>query len=117
MFNQRLEDLLNVIEHLTKRDLELPIEDDVLEIHLFSRNEFKEGQLGYRVDEEGNNLIIDDSDWKESWYVIGYEELFGDPIIVDIQDSNFPIFTIAHDGEWIPQYLANSFETFLKQSK
>lgn len=117
MFNQRLEDILNVIEHLTKRDIEFPIEDDVLEIHLFTRNEFKEGQLGYRFDEEGNNLIIDDSDWKESWYIIGYEELLGDPIIVDIQDSNFPIFTIAHDGEWIPQYLSNSFETFLKQAK
>lgn len=117
MFSQQLENLLNVIEHLTKRDLEFSIEDDVIEIHLFKRNEFKGGQLGYRFDEEGNNLITDDSDWKESWYVIGYEELLGDPIIVDIQDSNFPIFTIEHDGEWIPQSLANSFGTFLKQAK
>lgn len=56
------------------------------------------------------------SGWHENWYVIGYEELLGDPIVVDTKDYDFSVFAIAHAANWIPQPLANSFESFFKKA-
>lgn len=117
MINNEMEKILTIIEKLEERDLEFPLDDeDTLEIHLFSRGEFEEGQLGYRINHEGKNLI-NENGWHEDWYVIGYEELLGDPIVVDTKDGDFPIFTIAHDANWIPQRLANSLKSFLKKAQ
>lgn len=47
---------------LDNLEIELEVDDTEIEtisIHLFSREEFEEGQLGYSVDEEDNSLTGD----------------------------------------------------------
>ncbi len=52
-------------------------------IYLFAETELSEGQKGYSVDPNGKSLVGGkDGDWKNSWLVIGFEELCGDPIFL-----------------------------------
>ena len=56
-----------------------------------------------------------EGDWKEGWFVIGYEDLGGDPILVDLNAPELPVFTAAHgEGAWSPIMIASSFEGFVK---
>lgn len=119
MLNEDLKIILNKIEALDNLEIELEIDDTEIEtisIHLFSREEFEEGQLGYSVDEEDNSLTGDsEGDWKETWYVIGYDENLGDPIFVDIEDKNYPVMTAMHgEGDWEPEVMFSSLNEFLK---
>ncbi|MGX5598632.1 hypothetical protein [Bacillus cereus] len=119
MLNEDLKIILNKIETLDNLEIELEIDDieiETISIHLFSREEFEEGQLGYRVDEEDNSLTGDsEGDWKETWYVIGYDENLGDPIFVDIEDKNYPVMTAMHgEGDWEPEVMFSSLNEFLK---
>jgi hypothetical protein len=77
MTSQILEKLFLAIGELEGKDIEFQSElfDEPYEIHLFSREEFEDGQLGYRVDDAGNSLIYPEGDWQCNWYVIGFEEL------------------------------------------
>ncbi len=61
MLNQDLEKILSRFESLETNEIEITFEGEKEEkmsvsFHLFSKNEFEEGQLGYREDEEGNSL-------------------------------------------------------------
>lgn len=118
MSNRDLKIILNKIEELEDLDIEIEAddEDDALTIHLFSREEFEEGQLGFRVDPEGNSLLGNSKgDWKESWYVIGYDELLGDPIFIDINNKNYPVMTAMHgEGNWEPELMFSSLNNFLE---
>ncbi|MFV5169711.1 hypothetical protein [Bacillus cereus] len=119
MLNEDLKIILNKIEALDNLEIELEVDDTEIEtisIHLFSREEFEEGQLGYSVDEKDNSLTGDsEGDWKETWYVIGYDENLGDPIFVDIEDKNYPIMTAMHgEGDWEPEIMFSSLNEFLK---
>nr|WP_176542962.1 hypothetical protein [Bacillus cereus] len=119
VLNEDLKIILNKIEALDNLEIELEIDDTEIEtisIHLFSREEFEEGQLGYSVDEEDNSLTGDsEGDWKETWYVIGYDENLGDPIFVDIEDKNYPVMTAMHgEGDWEPEVMFSSLNEFLK---
>ncbi|WP_417896907.1 hypothetical protein [Bacillus thuringiensis] len=119
MLNEDLKIILDKIEALDNLEIELEIDDTEIEtisIHLFSREEFEEGQLGYSVDEEDNSLTGDsEGDWKETWYVIGYDENLGDPIFVDIEDKNYPVMTAMHgEGDWEPEVMFSSLNEFLK---
>nr|WP_166695816.1 hypothetical protein [Bacillus cereus] len=119
VLNEDLKIILNKIETLDNLEIELEIDDieiETISIHLFSREEFEEGQLGYRVDEEDNSLTGDsEGDWKETWYVIGYDENLGDPIFVDIEDKNYPVMTAMHgEGDWEPEVMFSSLNEFLK---
>ncbi|PED69388.1 hypothetical protein CON97_25455 [Bacillus pseudomycoides] len=119
MLNEDLKIILNKIEALDNLEIELEVDDTEIEtisIHLFSREEFEEGQLGYSVDEEDNSLTGDsEGDWKETWYVIGYGENLGDPIFVDIEDKNYPVMTAMHgEGDWEPEVMFSSLNEFLK---
>nr|WP_202626587.1 hypothetical protein [Bacillus cereus] len=119
VLNEDLRIILNKIEMLDNLEIELEIDDTEIEtisIHLFSREEFEEGQLGYSVDEEDNSLTGDsEGDWKETWYVIGYDENLGDPIFVDIEDKNYPVMTAMHgEGDWEPEVMFSSLNEFLK---
>ncbi len=80
---------------------------ETISIHLFSRDEIEEGQLGYSLDDKGNSLVGNtEGDWKETWYVIGFDEDLGDPIFVDITNENYPIMTAMHgEGEWDPEVM------------
>lgn len=85
MLNKDIEIIKSKIEELECLEIEMEVDDPEIEtisIHLFSRDEFEEGQLGYSVDGKGNSLVGNaEGDWKESWYVIGYDEDLGDPIL------------------------------------
>ncbi|EJR57443.1 hypothetical protein IIO_04970 [Bacillus cereus VD115] len=119
MLNADLKIILNKIETLDNLEIELEVDDTEIEtisIHLFSREEFEEGQLGYSVDKENNSLTGDsEGDWKKTWYVIGYDENLGDPIFVDIEDKNYPVMTAMHgEGDWEPEVMFSSLNEFLK---
>ena len=124
LLNQDLEKILKRFEALETNEIEISLEGEKEEkmstfFHLFSKEEFEEGQLGYREDEEGNSFVgNDEGDWKESWFVIGYDEDLGDPIFVDIQNKNYPVLIAEHGmGEWEPSVLYDSLEEFLKDIK
>lgn len=115
-----VQDILRQLEELGIRDFDLDFvfeeEDDVIStsFNIFSIDEFEDGQLGYRVGDKGNSLI--GADWKDSWYVIGYDEL-GDPIFVDINNKNYPVLTLEHDGDWEPTILFDSIMDLIKTVK
>ncbi len=71
-------------------------------IYLFAEIELSEGQKGYSIDPNGKSLVGEkDGDWKNSWLVIGFEELCGDPIFVDLDLEHLPVFTTGHGiGSW-----------------
>ena len=124
MFNKDVEEILNRLETLKTNEVEIDFEDEEGEIisvsfHLFSKDEFEEEQLGYREDDKGNSFVgNNEGDWKESWFVIGYDEDLGDPIFVDISNKNYPVLTAEHGmGEWEPSLLYDSLEEFIKDSK
>ena len=53
-------------------------------------------------------------DWQPQWFVIGMETLIGDPVFVDLDDPNLPVFTAMHGmGSWRAVRLAPSLEGFL----
>jgi len=119
VLNEDLKIILSKIEALDNLEIEMEVDDPEIEtisIHLFSREEFEEGQLGYSVDEEGNSLTgNNEGDWKETWFVIGYDEDLGDPIFVDIEDKNYPVMTAMHgEGDWEPKVMFSSLNEFLE---
>ena len=83
-------------------------------VTLFMANELKDAQVGYRVSDSGEPFTgEEEGDWKDSWLVIGYEDLCGDPIFVDFATPEFPVFTAAHgEGDWSPEMIASSFQGF-----
>ncbi|HLM62139.1 MAG TPA: hypothetical protein VK308_15145 [Pyrinomonadaceae bacterium] len=88
-------------------------------IHLFTEAELSEGQIGYSVDSKGNSFIGNkDDDWKKNWFVIGFEDLCGDPMFIDLDSKVFPVFTSIHGtGNWEQILIADSFESFIKSLK
>jgi len=69
---------------------------------IFCIDELEKGQIGYSVDPNGVSLISEDEgSWSENWIVIGYETLCGDPIVVDLGEDGFPVFSLMHGmGSW-----------------
>jgi hypothetical protein len=85
-------------------------------VTLFSAAELAEGQVGYSVGEAGEDFTGEsEGDWRANWLVIGDEDVCGDPIFVDLSESDLPVFTAAHgQGRWDPEILASSFAGFVK---
>ena len=83
---------------------------------LFSLQELNQAQVGYSNDGKGNSLIgTAEGDWLVNWLVIGYEDLCGDPIFIDIGVGGFPVYTAMHGtGEWRPKLIALSFANFIQ---
>ncbi|ENQ3079289.1 hypothetical protein ACEOWG_002515 [Bacillus cereus] len=119
MLNNDLELIFSKLEQLESHDVEVEVDEPEMEtisIHLFSREEFEEAQLGYSVDKEGNSLTgKNEGDWKETWYVIGYDEDLGDPIFIDIDNKKYPVMTAMHGaGDWEPEIIFSSLDEFLE---
>lgn len=114
-YKHEIERVLQILDQLGG-EITLQGEDseDVI-IHIFTRDEFEEGQLGYIVDPDNNSLMGDaEGDWKDSWFVIGYDEDLGDPIFVDVSKNKYPVYTAEHGmGEWEPILLFESVEELL----
>lgn len=116
MHPEELDNILNMIESLKSNDVLLEINgDEPLDVHLYERSEFKDGQIGFRVDPEGKSLLGDEEgDWQDDWYVIGYTDEAGDPIFVDITKVDFPVYTAEHGkGSWHPKLLFESLDEYL----
>jgi hypothetical protein len=74
-------------------------------VHLHPFAELSAAQQGYGIVPEG-----DETDWDPAWVVIGYEDCTGDPIFIDTDDEDFPVYTAAHGmGEWSAHLIAFSF--------
>ena len=88
-------------------------------VKLFPADEVQEAQLGYSVGDAGEDFTGENAgDWKRSWLVIGYEDLLGDPLFVDLSAPELPVYTVAHgEGEWNPVLVASSFNGFIAALK
>ena len=84
-------------------------------VTLFDAEELKDAQIGYRVGEKGEDFVSTEAGhWLEGWYVIGSDDLVGDPLFVDIAEERLPVYTAEHgEGHWEPERIAASFEGFL----
>lgn len=84
------------------------------EVSLFKEEELTNAQVGYGIDSAGNSLISDRG-WKENWLVIGYEDSCGDPIIIDLYDTNYPVYTSSHGaGFWELILISETFAKFIQ---
>ncbi|MGZ9675180.1 SMI1/KNR4 family protein [Flavobacterium sp. GNP001] len=82
-------------------------------IDFFKLHNIKEEQIGYRFNQSGKSLIgTKKGDWKKSWVVIGNDEL-GDPICIDFENPNLPVFTAEHgENGWIESFISISLDNF-----
>lgn len=73
----------------------------------------EEFQVGYAVDSSGNTLVgAGEGDWRENWIVFA-RDFSGDPVFVDIDQPNLPVFTALHgEGTWSPWEIAPSIKAF-----
>lgn len=96
--------------------LEYEIIKDFVDFEVFSFKEIDECQIGYSIDSDGNSLVTEEEDtWNDSWIVIGYETLCGDPIIIELNEAGYPVCRLMHGmGSWDNgTFLANSMQSFL----
>lgn len=91
------------------------IEGKSIDIILYSLEQSEKEQIGYSISRSGEPLYgFEEGDWQEGWYVIGRESGCGDPIIIDLNDHELPIYTAMHgQGTWNEIILADSYEEFL----
>ena len=83
------------------------------EINIFKLENIEKKQIGYSVSENGKSLVgKNNGDWKKNWIVIATDNI-DDPIFVDIEKLNLPVFTSEHgNGEWEESCIAISIENF-----
>ena len=76
-------------------------------LELFGKPELQAGQIGYSVSPDGKQLSGAGSGyWNESWVVIGHEVICGDPIFIDTDNLQYPVFTAMHGkGTWSPRLI------------
>ena len=98
-----------MLDKIFKRDIN-DIEIGLSIIHLYSKEEFDDAQIGYRVTKKGEKI----NEWiGENFYVIGNDSCCGDPIIVDISDDNLPVYNMFHDDWSMLDKITNSYKQYL----
>jgi len=107
------------VQHYLNLKNKLPVESVSLgykTVTLFAAHELHDAQIGYSISDSGDSFVGEQAgDWKENWLVIGYEELCGDPIFVDLSKSELPVFTAAHgDDDWNPVLIGSSLDGFVQ---
>ena len=87
----------------------------VVDLLLFSNDIFDKYQVGFSIDGDGNPLFgFDEGDWQEGWYVIGIEQNCFDPIFVDLNDPDLPIYNaMIGMGSWEENLICESYQSFL----
>lgn len=86
-------------------------------IEIYEYNSLNEAQIGYSIDSNGNSLVEpEEGSWDSNWVVFGYETRCGDPIVMDLGDKGFPVFSLMHGmGSWEGgTTLADSINLFYK---
>ena len=79
-------------------------------IELVDKKNIDKAQLGYRCHEDGK---INEEWIGESFYVIGFDILLGDPIIVKVDEESYPVYSMMHDDWSNLNKIANSYEDFI----
>ena len=81
----------------------------------YSNEGSEKEQLGYSVSIKGEPLFgFEEGDWQEGWYVIGRDTLLGDPVFIDLNDSDIPVFKAAHGmGTWNEVCVSDTYSGFL----
>ncbi|UNP76078.1 hypothetical protein MN033_22985 [Bacillus nitratireducens] len=117
--HNKIKQLLAYVDRAEDNEIELEYEFEPMTIELFNSEEIEEGQLGYSVDDEGQSLIgNEEGDWKEGWIVIGIDSYLGDPIFVDSNDENYPVYTAMHgEGDWESECIAKRIEDVIEKVK
>ncbi|GLV63496.1 hypothetical protein Bmyc01_21660 [Bacillus mycoides] len=117
--HNKIKQLLAHVDRAEDNEIELEYESEPMTIELFNSEEIEEGQLGYSFDEEGQSLAgNEEGDWKEGWIVIGIDSYLGDPIFVDSNDENYPVYTAMHgEGEWEKECIAERIEDVIEKVK
>jgi len=92
----------------------LDVSFDVGGLELFPVSALEDAQVGYSRTSDGKSLVGTESGfWQANWVVICHELCCGDPIFVDLNAPNNPVFTAMHgEGSWSPQQIAISIEAF-----
>jgi hypothetical protein len=82
-------------------------------VELLQPEDVPEGQVGYSVASDGEQLVgTKAGDWRSEWVVIGFESACGDPIFAS-QMNPHSVFTAMHgEGSWQPRLVAPSLEVF-----
>lgn len=117
--HNKIKQLLAHVDRAEDNEIELEYESEPMTIELFNSEEIEERQLGYSFDEEGQSLAgNEEGDWKDGWIVIGIDSYLGDPIFVDSNDENCPVYTAMHgEGEWEKECIAERIEDVIEKVK
>lgn len=98
-----------MLDKIFKRDID-DVEVGLSIIHLYSKEEFDDAQIGYRVNKTGEKI----NEWiGDNYYVIGNDSCCGDPIIVDTSDSKLPVYSMFHDDWSMLDKITESYEQYL----
>jgi len=98
-----------MLDKIFKRDIN-DVEVGLSIIHLYSKEEFDDAQIGYRVTKKGDKI----TEWiGDNYYVIGNDSCCGDPIIVDISDEKLPVYSMFHDDWSMLDKITESYEQYL----
>ncbi|EJV44738.1 MULTISPECIES: hypothetical protein [Bacillus] len=99
----QINELYNLLNTFKEKELSIGYSGLII----YSNSALEKEQLGYSIDNKG--------DWRQSWFVIGHEEEYGNPIFVDMSRRYLPIYTAEHgEGEWNPRIIASSLKGFIK---
>ncbi len=104
-FNIHILPKLNINEDIKKVDLVAG------EIYLFSKENLLKEQIGYVYDYQKNII----NEWIGiNFVIIGYDSTCGDPIIMDSNYKQLPIYTMQHDDWSTLKPISDSYDEFLK---
>ena len=83
-------------------------------IRLYEIEQLQSAQVGYSVGADGISFTGNqEGDWRDWWLVIGYEDLSGDPIFIDVLQEDCPVYTALHgEGSWDARLIASSIGGF-----
>jgi hypothetical protein len=83
-------------------------------LKLFEAEELEEAQIGYSVGANGESFCRSHKgSWAPGWFVIGHDTGVGDPIFIDSEIPELPVFTAMHgEGFWDPKPVAVSLNAF-----
>lgn len=117
LFNSKEKPNLNVLFENEKFKSFISKAEDISigysEINIFKLENIEKEQIGYSVTKNGKSLVGNKKgDWKKNWIVIATDNM-DDPIFVDIENPNLPVFISEHGNEeWEKKFIAISIEKF-----
>ena len=101
--------MINVPNKIYNTDIN-DVEIGVSKIHLYTKDEIEEAQIGYRIDNKGNEI----DEWiGDDYIIIGNDSCCGDPIITDVSDDKLPVYSMFHDDWETLQKITNDFEQYI----